>query len=184
MNKQIPPSRVANDIARGRQHLLPEEIQSIIETIRESNGRYKIRDELMVVMAYHHGLRPGELLNIRWEHINLRTYQIDIERLKSGIDSTHIITSTSELELLKAYNKLQACVLTGPVFLTERKSVMLRHTFNKMMNTYSLTALGCKWHPSALRHACGYALAARGVPLRTAQLYMGLRNIQHVAKYY
>jgi site-specific recombinase XerD len=38
-------------------------------------------------------------------------------------------------------------------------------------------------HPHMLRHACGYALANKGVDTRSLQAYLGHRNIQHTVRY-
>ncbi len=38
-------------------------------------------------------------------------------------------------------------------------------------------------HPHMLRHACGFALADRGVDTRLIQDYLGHRNIRHTVIY-
>ncbi|EAW1086283.1 DNA recombinase, partial [Salmonella enterica] len=38
-------------------------------------------------------------------------------------------------------------------------------------------------HPHMLRHACGYALADKGIDTRLIQDYLGHRNIQHTVRY-
>jgi len=38
-------------------------------------------------------------------------------------------------------------------------------------------------HPHMLRHACGFALADRGVDTRLIQDYLGHRNIRHTVRY-
>jgi type 1 fimbriae regulatory protein FimB len=38
-------------------------------------------------------------------------------------------------------------------------------------------------HPHQLRHACGYALANRGVDTRMIQMVLGHREIRHTAHY-
>lgn len=40
-----------------------------------------------------------------------------------------------------------------------------------------------KNYPHILRHACGYALAIKGVDTRTIQAYLGHKNIQHTVGY-
>jgi integrase len=45
--------------------------------------------------------------------------------------------------------------------------------------------IGFKVHPPMLRHACGYALANRGVDIdtRTLQAYLGHRSINSTTRY-
>jgi site-specific recombinase XerD len=38
-------------------------------------------------------------------------------------------------------------------------------------------------HPHMLRHACGFALANKGVDTRSLQAYLGHKNIQHTVRY-
>ena len=37
----------------------------------------------MILMAYRHGLRVGELLSLKWQQINLNLGTIQINRLKN-----------------------------------------------------------------------------------------------------
>jgi site-specific recombinase XerD len=43
--------------------------------------------------------------------------------------------------------------------------------------------LGFKVHPHMLRHACGYALANKGIDTRTLQAYLGHRSINSTTRY-
>jgi site-specific recombinase XerD len=43
--------------------------------------------------------------------------------------------------------------------------------------------LAFKAHPHMLRHACGFALANKGVDTRALQAYLGHQNIQHIVRY-
>ena len=45
------------------------------------------------------------------------------------------------------------------------------------------SGFGFKTHPHMLRHACGFALAAKGHDTRALQAYLGHRNIQHTVRY-
>jgi type 1 fimbriae regulatory protein FimB/type 1 fimbriae regulatory protein FimE len=38
-------------------------------------------------------------------------------------------------------------------------------------------------HPHMLRHACGYALANKGIDTRTLQAYLGHRSIKSTTRY-
>jgi integrase len=43
--------------------------------------------------------------------------------------------------------------------------------------------IGFKVHPHMLRHACGYALANKGIDTRTLQAYLGHRSINSTTRY-
>ena len=45
----------------------------------------------MVLVAYMHGLRVSELVDLRWEQVDLRTATLHVRRVKKGAPSTHPI---------------------------------------------------------------------------------------------
>ena len=47
-------------------------------------GRYGQRDALMISLAYHHGLRVTELVELRWNAIDFKRADIAINRLKGS----------------------------------------------------------------------------------------------------
>jgi type 1 fimbriae regulatory protein FimB/type 1 fimbriae regulatory protein FimE len=175
-------SRSDNDQLRGRRHLTAGEIDSICKILRKAS-RYPDRDECMVLLAFHHGLRVSELTNLRWQHIDLKTNQIAIKRAKNGIDTTHPISHKREIQLLRRLHKAQGLPRTGFVFLTERQTPVSVSGFQKLFSAASVKALGVKWNAHALRHACGTTLVDKGHDLRTIQVYMGHRNIQNTTQY-
>jgi integrase len=174
-------SRTANDALRGRRHLTPPEIQTICRTLRKN--RHPDRDEAMVLVAFHHGLRVSEPVNLKWQHIDLRTNQLTVNRVKNGIDTVHPISDKRELLLLRRIHKKQGAPRTGFVWLTERKTPVTINGFQKTFSAASLKALGVKWNAHALRHACGTALVDKGLDLRTVQVYLGHRSIQNTTVY-
>jgi len=175
-------SRLANDELRGKRHLSPAEIQQICNTMRKKS-RHPDRDELMVLMGFHHGFRVSELTNVRWQHIDLRAAQIAVKRMKNGIDTLHPISDKRELMLLRRLHKNQQKPSTGFVFRNERGNPVSVNGFQKMFGKFSELALKIKFNSHSLRHACGTALIHRGHDLRTVQVYMGHRNIQNTTVY-
>ena len=70
------------------------------------------------------------------------------------------------------------------MFATERGGPLTRSTVNKLVGRAArLAKLGFPVHPHILRHACGFALANKGVDTRTVQDYLGHKSIQHTVKY-
>ena len=78
-------SRLANDELRGKRHLSPSEVDQICKVIHKKS-RNPGRDELMVLMAFHHGFRVSELTNVKWQHIDMKSGQLSVRRMKNGID--------------------------------------------------------------------------------------------------
>lgn len=180
--RKVGGSRKVNDELRGRRNLTHQEIDLICKAIRVSS-RYPDRDELLVLMAFHHGLRVSELLNVKWQHINLKTQQVAIKRLKNGIDSLHPMTAKRQMMLLRKAHKASGAALSGFVFINERGAPVTADGFRKMFTKFSWEALGVKWNPHALRHGCGTTLVEKGVDVRTLQVYLGHKNIQNTTQY-
>jgi site-specific recombinase XerD len=70
------------------------------------------------------------------------------------------------------------------VFTSERSAPFTPAGFARMVERAEPVAkLAFKAHPHMLRHACGFALANKGVDTRALQAYLGHRNIQHTVRY-
>ncbi len=53
------------------------------------DNRHGHRDALMVLLAYRHGLRAAEVVDLRWEQIDFKTAVLHVRRVKNGTPSTH-----------------------------------------------------------------------------------------------
>jgi integrase len=51
----------------------------------------RVRQTAMILMAYRHGLRVSELVDLRWDQIDFDTANLAVRRVKSGSPSTHPI---------------------------------------------------------------------------------------------
>src|SRR5438046_2247424 len=59
-NGTVPPRLIAYAVRRPREYLTIKEVGLLMETAR-GRGRYGHRDTTMILIAYRHGLRAGEL---------------------------------------------------------------------------------------------------------------------------
>jgi integrase len=69
-----PPQRRPNAEARAREYLTDAEVQKLMKAAAANRNGY--RDVTMVLLAYRHGLRPIELVTLRWEAIDFADGQI------------------------------------------------------------------------------------------------------------
>lgn len=177
---KVRPGRPKNTDVRDREHLTPDEVTSLLHAAGKI-GRHRHRDRTLILIAYRHGLRVSELVSLKWESINFKAGQIHITRLKAGNPATHYL----EGDELRALRKLQRQYPKSRfVFVTERKGPLTRYSVNKIVaRAGDLAEIGFPVHPHMLRHACGFALANKGVDTRTIQDYLGHRNIQHTVRY-
>jgi integrase len=63
-NRTVIPQRPPNAELRTREHLTADEVETLIEAAKAN--RYGSRDALMVLLAYRHGLRAAEVVDLRW----------------------------------------------------------------------------------------------------------------------
>ena len=178
--RQRPPRRRHNAEVRAREYLTDGEIARLIDAAGKS--RYGHRDATMVLVAYRHGLRVGELVTLRWDTIDFAHGRLHASRLKGSSESVHPL-SGRELRALRRLRREQDP--TSPfIFTSERGAPFTPAGFRKMVARLGIAAdLGFPVHPHMLRHACGFKLANDGVDTRSLQDYLGHRNIQHTVRY-
>ena len=66
-------------------------------------NRWGHRDAMMVLIAFSHGLRASELVDLRWDQVHLEHALLHVRRLKSGSPATHPLTGKE----LRALRRLQ-----------------------------------------------------------------------------
>ena len=70
------------------------------------------------------------------------------------------------------------------VFISERRAPLTDSTFRKMLARAGIESnLDITIHPHMLRHSTGFKLANDGHDIRSIQLYLGHKNIQHTVRY-
>lgn len=177
---KLPPKRVRNSEVRSREHLLPDEVDKLIQAAK-GVGRHGCRDATLILLAYRHGLRASELVALKWEQINYTTGTIHINRSKRGLPSTHPLRGV-ELRMLRQLEREYPSELY--LFLTERKAPITTATVRKIVaRAGELAAIPFPVHLHMLRHACGYYLASKGQDTRAIQAYLGHKTIQHTVRY-
>ena len=67
-DRRRPPPRRRNAEVRTREYLTDAEVTRLIEAA--GKNRYGHRDAIMVLVAYRHGLRAGELVTLRWDAVD------------------------------------------------------------------------------------------------------------------
>ena len=178
--RTVPPKRPPNTDLRTREHLTEAEVERLIMAV--NRNRHGHRDATMVLVAYRHGLRVSELVDLRWEQVDFRTAALHVRRVKQGTPSTHPILG-DELRALRRLHREQE-PKSPFVFTSERGAPFTTAGFARMIERAGRAAkLSFKAHPHMLRHACGYALANRGHDTRALQAYLGHKNIQHTVRY-
>ena len=180
VNRTVTPKRPPNADLRTREYLTEAEVDKLIEAAKAN--RYGHRDATMVLVAYRHGLRASELVDLHWNQIDFNAGTMAVRRAKKGTPATHPIRGDEMRSLRKLQREQDP---KSPfVFTSERGAPFTTAGFARMVERAGEAAnLGFKAHPHMLRHACGFALANKGHDTRALQAYLGHKNIQHTVRY-
>jgi integrase len=181
VKRTVAPGRRPNAELRTREYLTEAEVNRLMAEAK--GNRYGHRDATMILVAFRHGLRASELVDLQWNQVDFgRNAALHVRRAKSGTPSTHPIQG-DELRALRQLQREQDPP-SAFVFVTERGAPFTTAGFARMIERVCEAAdIGLKVHPHMLRHACGYALANAGHDTRALQAYLGHKNIQHTVRY-
>ena len=181
VRRHAPPKRQKNAKIRPREYLTQAEIDRLMKAARK-RGRWGYRNATMILVAFRHGLRVGELVSLRWDQVDFATAHLHVNRLKRGRESQHPLSGRE----LRALRQLKREWPQGSrfVFLSERGAPLTPRGFAQMLSrAASSIDFPFPVHPHMLRHACGFKLANDGHDTRALQDYLGHRQIQHTVRY-
>ena len=159
-----------------REYLTEDEVERILRHAANE------RDRLMILMAYRHGLRVSELINMTWRQLDLDAGRLEVRRAKGGEDGQHPIGGR-EIRGLRKLRRQQP-VDARYVFVTDRTGApMTRNGFYKLLEKAAKTVGLDDVHPHLLRHACGFKLVNDGMDTLSLAAYLGHANIQNTKRY-
>ena len=168
---------------KGRVWVTEKEVSLLMSGAKKT--RYPLRNELLVLMLYRHGLRESELCNLRLLNLDFDNARVFIKRVKGGVDFTHPIAG-DELRLIRRYlqerKKGRGASLPW-LFVSERGNQLSRFTVIKTIEVCYKQAGMRKINPHMLRHGCGFYLANKGYDIRLIKDYLGHKNIENTVIY-
>ena len=119
------PNTVIPSVKRTRRYLTEKEVNKLMDAARK-HGRHGHRDATMILLAYRHGLRASELVDLQWSQIELDSGRLHVRRAKRGTPSVHPLQGDE----IRALRRLRREQEASPfVFETERGGPMTAKAF-------------------------------------------------------
>jgi integrase len=91
--------------SRGKDFLTEAEMKRFLDAARR--GRHGIRDYLMMLMTYRHGLRVSELVDLRLKDLDLETGQLYVRRKKGSLSICNSAYRRREFSSIRILSNLQ-----------------------------------------------------------------------------
>src|SRR5262249_44624252 len=104
VNRTVIPKRLPNNKLRTREYLTEAEVERLVNAARRN--RWGHTDATMFLVAYRHGLRASELVDLRWDQIEFASGTLHVRRVKQGTPSTHPMLG-DELRALRRLKREQ-----------------------------------------------------------------------------
>ena len=82
IKRTVTPRRLPNADLRTREHLTEGEVDRL--TVAARKNRWGHRDATMILMAYRHGFRAAELVDLQWHQIEFASATLHVRRVKQG----------------------------------------------------------------------------------------------------
>lgn len=153
-----------------RRFLTGKEVQAMMQAAR--HGPTGERDYCLILLAFRHGMRISELLDLHYRDLDLVEGRINIRRLKNGFSTVHplMIDECDAIRCWSSYAPPERRAKTDALFISRRGTPLSRQQAYRIIRTAGIDAgTATHTHPHMLRHACGYELAERGADTRLIQ---------------
>lgn len=175
----IPPTKgieKAPEPADPDKYFRPEEVDDMIKVARVVDQKWR-KMSALIILGFHTGLRVGNLLNLKWQDIDLEARTASIAVTKNG--RPHIAPLTDRC--MEELTRLRRGHPNELVFASYRNDgpFSYQNLWGKVCKEAGYEGRTFHW----LRHGCGSALATAGVSQAQIMQVMGHRTLVASARY-
>ena len=158
------------------KYFRPEEVDDLIKVARVVDQKWR-KMSALIILGFHTGLRVGNLLNLKWQDIDLEARTASVAVTKNGRPYIAPLTDRCMEELCR----LRRGCPNDLVFASYRNDgpFNYRSLWGKVCEEAGYDGRTFHW----LRHGCGSALATAGVSQAQIMQVMGHRTLVASARY-
>ena len=169
----------------GVKALSQDEVLAVIESA------VCLRDQVMFLLSYKHGLRASETVGLKLTDLKMNDRQILIRRLKGSIQTEQALTEQpgqpllSERRMLGRWLKDRGDNPSAYLFPSAKGARLSRVQFFRIFQTAARKA-GLpedRCHPHCLKHSLGVKMTEAGISLATVAQALGHRAISSTMVY-
>ena len=162
-----------------RRYLTGKEVQAMMQAV--CYGATGARDYCLILLAYRHGMRISELLDLHYQDLDLNEGRINIRRLKNGFSTVHPLRF-DEREAVERWTQERAnwkgADRTDAIFISRRGSRLSRQQAYRIIRDAGIEAgTVTQTHPHMLRHSFATHLLDNGADIRNVQELLGHESI-------
>jgi integrase len=169
--KRIRQVKLLEENNRRLRYLSKENCQTLINTCQ---GNTKV----ITITALNTGMRKGEILSLKWDHVDLEHGFIILDRTKNGERREIPINETLRITLQGVTRRLDVpYVFFDPV--TGKPYQDVKRSFNTAVRRASIR----DFHFHDLRHAFAYHLVMAGVDITTVARLLGHKSLTMTFRY-
>jgi integrase len=137
---------------RLRDYLTRDEVRALLRAAKQGT-RYRARNHAMILLAYRHGFRASEIIDLRMADVDFRAATIHCRRRKGSSSSVHPM-KRDELEAIGRVLRDRNVDPREYVFRSERGEKLTRYAFWRIVSEAGKRAgLPMKVYAHQLRHA-------------------------------
>jgi integrase len=142
----------------------------------------------IITTAFYTGMRRKELLQLRWEHIDLKGREVHITDTKSGQERSVVLFDQAYL-CLKAWNRFYDYPTNGLVFPSPKsnKHMEIKLTGGTVSKTFKSiirkSDIKNTMHFHGLRHSCATFMLRQGFNVIEVKEMLGHKSIEITYRY-